>query len=229
MKYQVVIPAAGQGKRMNAGKNKQFIELEQAPIIIHTLKVFEEHSMCTGIILVINEQEKEDFQKLLDEYHISKIKYLVSGGSERQFSVYNGLQAVDAGEFVLVHDGARPFISHQRIEDLLHKASESGAATLAVPVKDTIKRVKNGVVVETVERSTLWSVQTPQAFLLPLVIDAHLQANQENYLGTDDASLIERAGKPVSIVLGDYTNIKITTPEDLLIAKAILDRENSNL
>jgi 2-C-methyl-D-erythritol 4-phosphate cytidylyltransferase len=223
MNYQVVIPAAGQGKRMNAGRNKQFIELEQAPIIIHTLKVFQEHSLCTGIILVINEQEKGDFQKLLDDYHISKIKRLVSGGSERQFSVFNGLQAVDNSEIVLVHDGARPFITHKRIEDLLYKAQETGAATLAVPVKDTIKKVENGVVVETVERKALWSVQTPQAFHLSLVIDAHHQANEVDYLGTDDASLIERTGKPVSIVLGDYTNIKLTTPEDLLIAKAILE------
>jgi 2-C-methyl-D-erythritol 4-phosphate cytidylyltransferase len=223
MNYQVVIPAAGQGKRMNAGKNKQFIELEQVPIIIHTLRVFEGHSMCSGIILVINEQEKEEFQKLLDEFHITKVKEIVSGGNERQFSVYNGLQAVNDCELVLVHDGARPFILHKSIEKLLDKAQETGAATLAVPVKDTIKRVENNLVVETVERSTLWSVQTPQAFLLPLILDAHDQANQGNYLGTDDASLIERAGKPVSIVLGDYKNIKLTTPEDLLLAKAILD------
>jgi 2-C-methyl-D-erythritol 4-phosphate cytidylyltransferase len=227
MNYQVVIPAAGQGKRMKAGKNKQFIELEQVPIIIHTLKVFQGHSMCTGIILVINEQEKEDFQKLLKKYRVTKIKAIVPGGSERQYSVYNGLQAVDDGELVLVHDGARPFITHKRIEDLVKKAYESGAAILAVPVKDTIKRAEDGIVVETVERSTLWSVQTPQAFHLSLVLDAHHQANKENYLGTDEASLIERAGKRVSIVLGDYTNIKLTTPEDLLLAKAILDRSKS--
>lgn len=228
MNYQVVIPAAGQGKRMNAGKNKQFIELEQVPIIIHTLKVFEEHSMCSGIILAINEQERGDFQKLQDDYQITKIKYMVSGGFERQFSVFNGLQAVENGELVLVHDGARPFISHKSIEDLLHKAKVTGAATLAVPVKDTIKRVENGLVIETVERSSLWSIQTPQAFHRSLVTDAHQQAKNENYLGTDDASLVERTGKPVSIVLGDYTNIKITTPEDLLIAKAILARKNPN-
>jgi 2-C-methyl-D-erythritol 4-phosphate cytidylyltransferase len=223
MNYQVVIPAAGQGKRMNAGKNKQFIELEQAPIIIHTLKVFEEHSMCKGIILVINDQEKGDFLKLIDDYQITKVKYIVSGGSERQFSVYNGLQAVEEGMLVLVHDGARPFLSHKKIENLLDETQKTGAATLAVPVKDTIKRVVNGKVVETVERSTLWSVQTPQAFFLPLVLDAHRQAKIANYLGTDDASLVERAGKPVSVVLGDYTNIKLTTPEDLVIAKAILE------
>jgi 2-C-methyl-D-erythritol 4-phosphate cytidylyltransferase len=223
MKYQVVIPAAGQGKRMNAGKNKQFIELEQVPIIIHTLKVFQKHTMCSGIILVINDQEKEDFQKLLEKYDVTKIKAIVSGGSERQYSVYNGLHAVDKGELVLVHDGARPFISHNRIEDLVEKAYETGAATLAVPVKDTIKRVENGEVIETVERSTLWSVQTPQAFKLELILAAHQHANQESYLGTDDASLIERIGKPVSIILGDYTNIKLTTPDDLLLAKAFLD------
>jgi 2-C-methyl-D-erythritol 4-phosphate cytidylyltransferase len=227
MKYQVVIPAAGQGKRMNAGKNKQFIELEQVPIIIHTLKVFQMHSLCSGIILVINEQEREDFQKLLKKYDVTKIKAIVSGGSERQYSVHNGLLAADKDELVLVHDGARPFVSHKRIEDLLDKAYETGAATLAVPVKDTIKRVENGVVVETVERSTLWSVQTPQAFHPELVLHAHYQANQESYLGTDDASLIERIGRPVSIVLGDYTNIKLTTPDDLLLAKAILDRSIS--
>ncbi|WP_299092154.1 2-C-methyl-D-erythritol 4-phosphate cytidylyltransferase [uncultured Metabacillus sp.] len=222
MNYQVVIPAAGQGKRMNAGKNKQFIKLNHAPIIIHTLRVFDSHPLCSGIILVINEQERDDFLRLLKHYHIKKVKSLVSGGSERQYSVYNGLQAVDEGELVLVHDGARPFISHEKIEDLVHKAKETGAATLGVPVKDTIKRVQNGVVVETVERSTLVSIQTPQAFILPIILDAHHQANKENYLGTDDASLIERAGRPVSIVLGDYTNIKLTTPEDLIIANAIL-------
>lgn len=224
MNYQVVIPAAGQGKRMNAGKNKQFIELEQVPIIIHTLNVFQEHSKCTGIILVINDQEREEFQNLLKKYSVTKVRAIVSGGSERQYSVNNGLQAVEEGELVLVHDGARPFISHKRIEDLVEKAYETGAAVLAVPVKDTIKKVEEGIVVETVERSALWSIQTPQAFHLSLILDAHHQASKENYLGTDEASLIERAGKQVSIVLGEYTNIKLTTPDDLLIAKAILDQ-----
>lgn len=224
MNYQVIIPAAGQGKRMKAGKNKQFIELNETPIIIHTLKVFEEHTQCSGIILVINESEKADFQYLIEKYRIQKVHQFVLGGTERQYSVYNGLKAVKDDELVLVHDGARPFVTQKRIENLVEKAVYTGAAILAVPVKDTIKKVEEGMVSETVERSTLWSVQTPQAFQIKLLLEAHDKARNEGYLGTDDASLLERVGRPVSIVTGDYTNIKITTPEDLYIAEAILKR-----
>ena len=224
MNYQVIIPAAGQGKRMKAGKNKQFIELNEIPIIIHTLKVFEEHTQCSGIILVINEAEKADFQYLIEKYRIQKVHQFVLGGTERQYSVYNGLKAVKDDELVLVHDGARPFVTQKRIENLVEKAVDTGAAILAVPVKDTIKKVEEGIVSETVERSTLWSVQTPQAFQIKLLLEAHDKARNEGYLGTDDASLLERVGRPVSIVTGDYTNIKITTPEDLYIAEAILKR-----
>ncbi|PMC34190.1 2-C-methyl-D-erythritol 4-phosphate cytidylyltransferase [Bacillus sp. UMB0899] len=224
MEYQVIIPAAGQGKRMKAGKNKQFIKLNEIPIIIHTLRVFEEHDQCSGIILVINEAEKADFQHLIEIYRLQKVKQLVFGGKERQDSVYNGVRAVENEELVLVHDGARPFITQESIERLVTKADETGASILAVPVKDTIKKVEEGIVTETVERSTLWSVQTPQAFKLKLLLEAHEKARIEGYLGTDDASLLERVGQPVSIVAGDYTNIKITTPEDLYIAEAILTR-----
>lgn len=224
MKYQVIIPAAGQGKRMKAGRNKQFIELNEIPIIIHTLRVFEEHDLCSSIILVINEAEKADFQYLIKKYQIKKVQQLVMGGKERQYSVYNGLMAVKGEELVLVHDGARPFVNHVSIDHLVAKAVETGAATLAVPVKDTIKKVENGIVAETVERSTLWSVQTPQAFQLRTILEAHEKAINEGYLGTDDASLLERVGQPVSIVVGDYINMKITTPEDLYIAEAILTR-----
>ncbi|WP_078433086.1 2-C-methyl-D-erythritol 4-phosphate cytidylyltransferase [Metabacillus halosaccharovorans] len=224
MNYQVIIPAAGQGKRMKAGKNKQFIELNETPIIIHTLKVFEEHTQCSGIILVINESEKADFQYLIEKFRIQKVHQFVLGGTERQYSVYNGLKAVKDDELVLVHDGARPFVTQKRIENLVEKAVDTGAAILAVPVKDTIKKVEEGIVSETVERSTLWSVQTPQAFQIKLLLEAHDKARNEGYLGTDDASLLERVGRPVSIVTGDYTNIKITTPEDLYIAEAILKR-----
>ncbi|HZH62450.1 MAG TPA: 2-C-methyl-D-erythritol 4-phosphate cytidylyltransferase [Metabacillus sp.] len=224
MKYHVIIPAAGQGKRMKAGRNKQFIELNEIPIIIHTLRVFEEHDQCSSIILVINEAEKADFQYLMRKYQIKKVQKLVTGGKERQYSVYNGLKVVKDEELVLVHDGARPFVTHGSIDRLVAKAVETGAATLAVPVKDTIKKVEDGIVAETVERSTLWSVQTPQAFQLRMILEAHEKAINEGYLGTDDASLLERVGQPVSIVVGDYTNMKITTPEDLYIAEAILTR-----
>ncbi|WP_273129050.1 2-C-methyl-D-erythritol 4-phosphate cytidylyltransferase [Metabacillus sp. HB246100] len=224
MNYQVVIPAAGQGKRMKAGKNKQFIELNQIPLIIHTLRVFEKHSYCVGVILVINEAEVDDFQELLKKYKVTKVKHIVTGGSERQYSVYNGLKVASKDHLVLVHDGARPFVSHPCIEELVKTTIKTGAATLAVPVKDTITQVEDGVVEKTLNRSQLFSIQTPQAFHVDIILKAHERALQQNFLGTDDASLLEKSDQHVSIVLGDYTNIKVTTPEDLFIAEAILRR-----
>ncbi|MEC2075537.1 2-C-methyl-D-erythritol 4-phosphate cytidylyltransferase [Metabacillus fastidiosus] len=222
MNYEVIIPAAGQGKRMNAGKNKQFIELDGIPVIVHTLLVFQNHLHCSNIILVINERERSIFMDLIEEYHLNKVTKLVAGGSERQESVYNGLKAVK-NEIILIHDGARPFIKPSKIEELVKAAKEKGAALVAVPVKDTIKRVENNTVIETVERSTLWSVQTPQAFQLPLIMNAHKDAEENSFFGTDDASLVERMGQSVAVIYGDYTNIKLTTPDDLIVAKAILE------
>ncbi|MRX72570.1 2-C-methyl-D-erythritol 4-phosphate cytidylyltransferase [Bacillus lacus] len=224
MDYQVVIPAAGSGKRMNAGKNKQFILLKGKPVIVHTLTVFEQDPACSGIILVINEKEKGDFLKLIELYHFKKVKQLVAGGAERQESVYNGLKACDS-DIVLVHDGARPFIRQSHIRDLVLSAQEADAATIAVPVKDTIKKAENLQVVETIERSSLWLVQTPQAFRLSLILSAHEHAVKHQFAGTDDASLVEFMKHRVKIVYGDYTNIKLTTPDDLLFAKAIMESE----
>ncbi|WP_246945469.1 2-C-methyl-D-erythritol 4-phosphate cytidylyltransferase [Bacillus pinisoli] len=223
MKYKVIIPAAGQGKRMRAEQNKQFILLGDRPVIIHTLSVFDQDVNCTEIILVINNTEIETFKKLIKDYHIKKVIHFVSGGEERQHSVYNGLKQISStNELVLVHDGARPFITIDKIHNLIKEASQSGAAILAVPVKDTIKRAENGIVAETVERSSLWSVQTPQAFHVPLLVEAYEEAFHNQFVGTDDASLVENLNKPVSIVNGDYDNIKLTTPEDLLYGEAIL-------
>ncbi|WP_243292360.1 2-C-methyl-D-erythritol 4-phosphate cytidylyltransferase [Bacillus sp. FJAT-47783] len=229
MKYQVVIPAAGQGKRMNAGRNKQFIELESEPIIIHTLKVFERDPNCNGIVLVINEKERGDFTALLSEYGIKKVRKLVKGGVERQYSVFNGLLEVKNDGVVLIHDGARPFIRKECIQKLVEIAARDGAAVLAVPVKDTVKKVVDFSVIDTIDRSSLWAVQTPQAFRLSVVLEAHKKAKQNNFLGTDDASLVEQIGHKISVVQGDYFNIKITTPEDLLFAEAILKREREDV
>ncbi|MTH55153.1 2-C-methyl-D-erythritol 4-phosphate cytidylyltransferase [Bacillus mangrovi] len=221
MNYEVVIPAAGQGKRMNAGKNKQFIELEGKPVIAHTIEVFEADPSCTGIILVINEAEHGEFMEMIQRFSFSKVKKLAGGGAERQESVYNGLKHAST-DIVFVHDGARPFIENPVLKELAAAAELDGAATLAVPVKDTIKRVENGEVLETVERSSLWAVQTPQAFRLSAILKAHEDAVVHHYQGTDDASLIERMNQKVTVVTGSYANLKLTTPEDLLIAEAIL-------
>ncbi|WP_453992478.1 2-C-methyl-D-erythritol 4-phosphate cytidylyltransferase [Bacillus nitroreducens] len=223
MKYQVVIPAAGQGKRMNAGRNKQFIELKSIPVIIHTLRVFENDPLCSGVILVINKDEQQIFEKLIQTYNIKKIISFVQGGSERQHSVYNGLQEVKNTDIVLVHDGARPFLKQENVHELIKVATDKGAAVLAVPVKDTIKRASSDLYVEeTVERSSLWAIQTPQAFHVSILQEAHELARKDNFLGTDEASLVERIPKQVYIVKGSYLNIKLTTPDDLVFAEAIL-------
>ena len=143
------------------------------------------------------------------------------GGEERQQSVYNGIKHVDT-DIVLVHDGARPFIHEELIHQLTEATLLHAGAVVAVPVKDTIKRVQDQSVVETMERSSLWAVQTPQAFRLSILLKAHQEAENDQFLGTDDASLLERIGQQVVIIEGDYDNIKITTPEDLYFAEAIL-------
>jgi 2-C-methyl-D-erythritol 4-phosphate cytidylyltransferase len=224
MFYEVVIPAAGQGKRMKAGKNKLFIELSGIPIIVYTLRVFEEDPDCRGIILSINPAEKDYFNQLIAAYGLKKVKKLVMGGKERQQSVYNGLQHTEEG-IVLVHDGARPFINLGQISELTTAASLHGGAVIAVPVKDTIKKAANKKVLETVERSSLWAVQTPQAFRVSILKSAYEQAEAEEFLGTDDASLLERINEQVVIIEGNYDNIKITTQEDLYFAEAILHKQ----
>jgi 2-C-methyl-D-erythritol 4-phosphate cytidylyltransferase len=224
MTYQVILPAAGQGKRMGAGKNKLLLELNGLPVLIHTLRVFEQDEDCSGIILAIHPQDEMEFQALLTSYNVSKVIRLVPGGKERQDSIYNALNSVESDGIILVHDAARPFIQKDHIHRLTEKAAETGAAILGVPAKDTIKKVQDGVVVETVERSSLWAVQTPQAFRISLLTEAYKKAEKDHFLGTDDASLVERLHYPVAIVEGDYDNIKLTTPEDLYFAEAILEK-----
>ncbi|MBP3953382.1 2-C-methyl-D-erythritol 4-phosphate cytidylyltransferase [Bacillus suaedae] len=222
MDYSVVIVAAGQGKRMKAGKNKLLLPLRQEPVIIHTVRVFERDPSCRQIVLVTNQEEIELMKELIKQHQITKVIAFVIGGNERQHSVKNGIEAISGEGIVLIHDGARPFIHPKTIHILVKKASEQGAATVGVPVKDTIKRVTAGQVKHTLNRSELWAVQTPQAFSLPLLKMAHDKAEDVQFLGTDDASLIEWIGHDVVIVEGDYHNIKLTTPEDLVFAEAIM-------
>ncbi len=222
MKYSVVIPAAGQGKRMNLGKNKQFLLLENKPVIIHTLEVFQEDSWCEEIIVVANEKEIDEIKQLTNTYNICKVKKIIPGGTERQHSVRNGLKTLTGDRIVLVHDGARPFVVKEQIHHLVEEAKQSGAAILAVPIKDTVKKSEAGTISYTVDRSNLWSAQTPQAFHLQTIVQAHNWAEQNEFLGTDEASLLEKLNKPTSIVMGDYFNIKLTTKEDIVFAESIL-------
>ena len=227
VKYNVIVLAAGQGKRMNAGKNKQFIELLNEPLIIHTLKNFIQDSWCQNIYLVINPNEQEQMEDLIVSYQWQDQITFVHGGRERQESGYQGLLAISEEQqdmIVMIHDGARPFVEKSHLHELAQAANKKKAALLAVPVTDTIKR-KNGDKIETLDRSTLWAAQTPQAFNYPLIKKAHEQAIASEYLGTDDVSLVEALGEPVDIVHGTYQNVKLTTQEDIVRAEMILERQ----
>lgn len=219
-----VIVAAGQGRRMNSDINKQYIEIAGKPVLSRTLQVFEDCNKIDEIILVVNSQDifycKEN---IVGFNHIHKVKALVAGGTERQVSVYNGLMEVSSScNIVLIHDGARPFISRKCIEDSIDAACEYGAACVAVPVKDTIKMADDeDFIAMTLERSLLWSIQTPQAFRYDLIMEAHKKSKESGYMGTDDAVLVERLGIKTKLVMGDYSNIKITTQEDICIGEAL--------
>lgn len=227
MEYFTVIPAAGAGKRMGAEKNKLLLSINGEPIIAHTIRVFEKDEWCKGIVLVVSRTDESNMKKLVEEYQFQKIHSIVIGGVERQHSVYEGLKALRdfINPIVLIHDGARPLVKKKAIHELVQVTDDKGAAILAVPVKDTIKVAKDGKVSKTLDRSTLWSVQTPQAFRLSEILTAHEKAEKRGIIATDDAALMEELGKDVAIVEGDYENIKITTPEDLKIAEMILEQE----
>lgn len=224
MNYTVVLPAAGSGKRMKADKNKLLLELADQPIFLHTLAVFERDEACTGIWLAVKQSEQAIIESYVQEAGFTKVKGYATGGKERQDSVRACLELIPACEVVLVHDAARPFIEPAVISDLVLAAYEKGAAIAAVPVKDTIKRAVDGKVLETVAREQLWTIQTPQGFRYPLLLRAARQALADGFLGTDEAMLVERLGEPVHLVESTYENIKMTTPDDLVYGKAILEK-----
>jgi 2-C-methyl-D-erythritol 4-phosphate cytidylyltransferase len=193
-------------------------------VLAHTLEVFEKSGFISEIIVVINKEEHKQFDEcILTPYRFQKIKSVVDGGADRQESVYNGLKKVSSNaELVCVHDGARPFVTVDIIKESVSAAGISGAACAGVPVKDTIKQAdKRGVVEKTLDRRLLWAVQTPQAFKKEILINAHEKALSDGFRGTDDCVLVERLGHTVQMVMGSYSNIKITTPEDLVFAEAI--------
>jgi len=221
VQYEVIIPAAGSGRRMQAGQNKLLLDLQGKTIIERTVQVFCADSNCDKVILAIKPDEEVLMRQLFSPLG-EKITF-VYGGSERQRSVQEGLRSVSAGcKVVLVHDGARPFVQLSQISELVAIATQAGSAVLAVRVKDTIKRVQQSIIQETVDREQLWAMQTPQAFRTEILREAHEWAVRNNFWGTDEASLVEQLDYPIQIVEGSYHNIKITTVEDMLFAQAIL-------
>jgi len=223
--YTVMMPAAGSGQRMDAGYNKLFLKLDDKPILIHTLQVFEGDPACVGVILAVKPDERAQIQSMLDQFTIHKVIALVDGGGERQDSVAACIHAHVGGGIVLVHDAARPFIHRSVITELVKVAEKHGAAIAGVRAKDTMKYVESGVIEGTVDREKLWVIQTPQAFRYELLQLASAQAQAEGFLGTDESMLVERLGEPIRIVESTYDNVKMTTQEDLVFGEILLKRK----
>jgi len=224
-KVAAIIPAAGSGLRMGLPSPKQFFELERVPILVHTLRVFQEVEAVGSIIVVVPQDDCTRAEELVRSYDLSKVYRVIAGGRKRWDSVRLGLEALpDEVELVLVHDGVRPFVPVAVINNCLQEAEKSGAAMAAIPVKDTLKSVSSRNVIEkTISRAGVWQAQTPQAATKTLLKKAYaLAAAQNDFTATDEAGLLELLGHPVKVVQGSERNIKITRPEDLILAKAIL-------
>lgn len=228
-KVAVIIAAAGSGNRMGSGIPKQYMEILGKPILDRAVEAFEKNASIDEIYIVVSQDfedrcRKEYLGGINGKSVMSKVKQIVPGGAERQDSVYAALSVIPEDvDLVLIHDGARPFVTGETIDALIGSAAEHGAAVTAVPVKDTIKSAEDGVFSETLDRSRLYSIQTPQGFDRKLLMKAHERAFSENFYGTDDAVLVEKMGEKVYLVKGDYHNIKITTKEDILVGEAILN------
>lgn len=220
MSVGVVIPAAGQGKRMGTKESKQFLLFHDQPIVLHTIDIFEKHPEIDEIVIVVRESEVERTKKMIQTRDFKTAIQVVVGGRERQESVFMGLKHLQT-DIVMVHDAVRPFVTQKAITRLIDAVKKYDAAILAVPMKDTVKKAEENFVLNTLERKLLWSVQTPQGFRRELLLEAHLQAKNNPDVATDDSSLVEQLGIKVRVVDGEYTNIKITTPEDLIFAEAI--------
>jgi 2-C-methyl-D-erythritol 4-phosphate cytidylyltransferase len=242
-KVVAIVPAAGLGKRFGPGTNKPFQNLSGKPIIVWPLEILNAVVEVVEIIPVLKMEDMEYGLKIFEKYGISKIKRIAPGGKERQDSVYNGLKLIeDKNCIVLIHDGVRPLIERNLVENMitellspsvppLQKGGEGGfngfdGVTLGIPLKDTIKEAENGIIKKTLRRDSLWAIQTPQVFRYNNILTAYERAMKEGFCSTDDAALIEKYGGKVKVIIGSYKNIKITTPEDLAIAEFLLTRKD---
>ena len=225
MTVHALIPAAGCGRRMGADGNKQYLELGDRPILAHTLARLAALEVIDALHVIVPEDERHYCRdQVVERFGLAKVRSVVAGGAERQDSVRHGLAACGAADddLVLIHDGVRPFFPAAQIAPLLAAAAADGAALLAIPAQDTIKEVVDGRVVCTLERSRLWQVQTPQAFRYAVIHAAHARAREAGYAGTDDAALVEWCGGSVTVLPGGPFNVKLTTPADLALARALL-------
>lgn len=220
-----IIAAAGMGTRMKRKLNKQFLTIDNTPVLEHTLRKFDKSKYVDYIIVVIKETDISYLGEVLSKLKLNKKFKIVYGGPTRPDSIFNALKNLpEETEIVLTHDGARPFIDTELIDLSIEKVNETGSLVVGVPVKDTIKVSKSNMNVDfTPVRSELFQIQTPQVFLKDIIVSAYNRLMEEDFTGTDDASFVEKNGGKVKILMGSYKNIKITTPEDLLIAEVLIN------
>ena len=224
-KITAVILAGGSGSRMAEAMPKQYLEIGAKPILNHSIDAFENAECINEIILVVPCGQVEYCrQTIVEPGNYAKVTKIIEGGATRQESSFKGILATDkANDFIMIHDGARPFVQAEEISKMAKELTEKNALIMAVPVKDTIKKVSGGnVIEETLERKHLWAALTPQGFRRDSIIQAHEKALENGYQATDDASLLEIMGQKVHIIEGSYMNIKITTKEDVVFGEAIL-------
>lgn len=224
-KYTAIVLAAGSGKRMNSKVHKQYLIIQDRPVLYYSLKAFEDSAVDEIVLVVGKGEEKFCRKEIVDKYGISKVKAIVEGGKERYHSVFEGLKQTSDADYVLIHDGARPFVNQDIIRRCLQEVQKYQACVVGMPVKDTIKIAdEEGYAKQTPDRKNVWMIQTPQTFSYALIYEAYEEMlKTEDTAITDDAMVLERIkGKKSKLIEGSYRNIKITTPEDLLIANVYL-------
>lgn len=220
-----IVVAAGKGTRLGGNRPKQFLELDGIPVIIHTLRQFERCREINEVVAVLPAEETAGFQSLVQEFGLQKLSRTVGGGETRAHSVQNGLATIPQAEIVAVHDGVRPFVTPEEIDQVVAAARVTGAAVLVAPVADTIKEIEGDRVVRTLARAQLRRALTPQCFRFDILKRAYAQLTRveaDGFEVTDDCLLVERLGVEIVAVEGSARNIKITQEEDLVLAKAIL-------
>lgn len=224
-KYTAIVLAAGSGKRMNSKVHKQYLIIQDRPVLYYSLKAFEDSEVDEIVLVVGKGEEKFCRKEIVDKYGISKVKAIVEGGKERYHSVFEGLKQTSDADYVLIHDGARPFVNQDIIRRCMQEVQKYQACVVGMPVKDTIKIAdEEGYAKQTPDRKNVWMIQTPQTFSYALIYEAYEEMlKTEDTAITDDAMVLERIkGKKSKLIEGSYRNIKITTPEDLLIANVYL-------
>lgn len=220
-----IVAAGGTGVRMGGRVPKQYLPLGGVPLLVHTLRALARAPSVLGIVVAAPGDRVQSTLAVLRRHRVPKLSGVVAGGAERQESVWLALQAVPPGSrWIVVHDAARPFIDPALVDRVLAAAARPGAATCGLPVRETVKRVRQSMVEATLDREGLWLIQTPQAFRRTVLEEAHAKARRDGYSGTDDAVLVERLGGQVAVVPGSPRNLKITTPADLETARLWMRR-----